>query len=128
MRVMHIAVLRPRSNSPKTSKGISMRTIVQALLLTTFLAVPAIASPADILDANRDAMAAGGVWSDKQVLASEYAYTGQGLTGSIHSRADLRHGWWVDNFEIGPATGANGFDGVHAWAKDRMAVLSARLP
>jgi hypothetical protein len=101
-----------------------MRNIVQGLLLATFLVAPAIASPTDILDANRDATAGGGVWSDKHGLAAEYAYAGQGLTGSIHSRADLRHGWWTDNFEIGPATGANGFDGVRAWAKDQSGTVT----
>jgi len=94
-----------------------MQAFLCGLLLATFLVAPAIASPADVLEANRDATAGTG-WSGKQVMTSEYAYAGQGLTGVVHSRADLRNGWWVDNFEIGPATGANGFDGTHAWAKD----------
>jgi hypothetical protein len=94
-------------------------------LLTTFLAGPAIAAPADVLDANRDATA-GGAWVGKQASALEYAYAGQGLTGVVHSRADLQHGWWADNFEIGPATGGNGFDGVHAWAKDPSGTVTAQ--
>jgi hypothetical protein len=124
MRVVHIAVLPPQSNSLRLSKGISMRSIIQGLLLSTILGTSAIATPADILDANRDATAGGGAWNDKQVLASEYAYSGQGLTGSVHSRADLRHGWWADNIEVGPATLANGFDGVHAWAKDQSGTVT----
>ena len=93
-----------------------MRLLAHALLLTVF-AVPAIASPADVLTANRDATA-GRNWAGKQALVSASGYVGQGLTGTITSRADLRQGWWVDDAKIGPAAVANGFDGVHAWAKD----------
>jgi hypothetical protein len=124
MCATHIAVLRPRSNSLETSKGFSMRRIVQSLVLTTFLAAPAIASSVDILDANRDATAPGSAASGKEVMTSDYTYAGQGLTGAVHSRADLQRGWWADTFEIGPATGANGFDGDHAWAKDQSGTVT----
>jgi hypothetical protein len=100
-----------------------MRTIVQSLLLTTFLATPALAAPADVLDANRDATA-GNAWSGKQALDSDYAYAGQGLTGTAHARADVQKGWWADSFDIGPATGANGFDGQHAWEKDQSGTVT----
>ncbi|HEY3638662.1 MAG TPA: aspartyl protease family protein, partial [Rhizomicrobium sp.] len=100
-----------------------MRSLVQGLLLTVFASASAIASPAEILDANRSATA-GTAWDGKSALTSEYAYAGQGLTGSIHSRADLQKGWWVDAFEIGPATGANGFNGAHAWAKDQSGTVT----
>lgn len=93
-----------------------LRPLTQALLLT-LCAAPAFAGPGDVLDANR-AATAGPASDGKQAIAIEYAYSGQGLTGVVHARADLDHGWWADNFEIGPASGANGFDGVHAWAKD----------
>lgn len=94
-----------------------MRTILAGLLLTSLLISPALASPAQVLDANRVATAATS-WSASGTLVSEFAYAGQGLTGNYHSRVDLQHGWWADNFEIGPATGANGFNGEHAWLKD----------
>ena len=93
-----------------------MRLLAHALLLTVF-AAPALASPADVLDANRSATAGQGANSN-QAIAVEFAYAGQGMTGAVQSRADLAHGWWADAFEIGPATGANGFDGAKAWAKD----------
>src|SRR5579862_2711077 len=101
-----------------------MRLFAQALLLTVF-AAPAIASPADVLNANRDATA-GPVWAGKQALVSEYAYSGQGLTGTIKSRADLRRGWWADDLELGPAALANGFDGAHAWAKDQSGTITVQ--
>jgi len=101
-----------------------MRLLVHALLLTVF-AVPAIASPADVLNANRDATTAG-AWSGKEVLVSEYAYAGQGLTGTVSSRADLRRGWWADSVVLGPAAIANGFDGVQAWAKDQSGAVTVQ--
>ncbi|HEX4158900.1 MAG TPA: aspartyl protease family protein [Rhizomicrobium sp.] len=100
-----------------------MRRFAQALLLTVFAAPPAIASPADVLDANRGATAGSG-WSGREALVSEYAYAGQGLTGTVHSRADVQKGWWDDDLEIGPATLANGFDGQHAWAKDQSGTVT----
>lgn len=100
-----------------------MQTIIRGLLFTTFLVAPAIASPADILNDNLAATVRDN-WNSKQALVSEAGYAGQGLTGVIHSRADLQKGWWTDSYEIGPATGANGFDGIHAWAKDQSGTVT----
>ena len=100
-----------------------MRAVFRGLLLATFLTAPAIASPADILDANRAATAGSG-WTDRHILTSEYAYSGQGLTGTVESRADLQKGWWTDNIRLGPANFANGFDGDHAWAKDQSGTVT----
>src|SRR5690242_3870850 len=101
-----------------------MRPFVNALLLTLF-AVPAIASPAEVLNANRDA-AAGRAWRGKEALVSEYAYAGQGLTGTVSSRTDLRQGWWKDDIVLGPAAIANGFDGVNAWEKDQSGAVTVQ--
>src|SRR5215472_9780827 len=110
--------------SAETSKGIAMRPLALALLLTVF-AAPAIASPADVLNANRDA-AAGPAWGSKQALVLEFAYAGQGLTGTVTSRADLRRGWWADDVVLGPAAVANGFDGVRAWEKDQSGTVTVQ--
>ena len=74
-------------------------------------------SVGEVLDANHSAMG-GSAWDGKAALRAEYAYSGQGMTGKITSLDDLKDGYWTDSFAIGPATGANGFDGVHSWAKD----------
>lgn len=75
------------------------------------------ASTADaVLAANQAATASG--WDDKVTLKTDYDYVGQGLSGKVQSFADLRAGTWADSFSIGPASGANGFDGNHAWEKD----------
>jgi membrane-associated protease RseP (regulator of RpoE activity) len=81
---------------------------------TLALAAPSVG---EVLDANRGAMG-GGAWDGKATLKLEFAYAGQGMTGKFKSLDDLNNGYWLDDFAIGPATGANGFDGVHTWSKD----------
>ena len=70
-----------------------------------------------MLDANR-AASGGSAWDGKASLRLEFAYVGQGLTGTTTSLDDLNAGYWLDTFALGPATGANGFDGTHTWSKD----------
>ncbi len=101
-----------------------MRLLFQGLLLTV-VAAPAMASPADVLNANRDATA-GAAWSGKEAVVLQFAYAGQGLTGTVTSRADLRQGWWKDDVVLGPAAIANGFDGVHAWGKDQSGTVTVQ--
>ena len=86
-----------------------------ALLLTTALSTPALAAPADILGANKAAM---GHWDGKVTLKLDYAYSGQGLTGTTSSLEDLARGAFVDSYDIAPASGANGYYGAKAWEKD----------
>jgi Aspartyl protease/PDZ domain len=71
----------------------------------------------DILQAN-EKVVNGAAWKAKETLALEYAYAGQGMTGTTASTCDLRTGAFVDRFEIGPTTGANGFDMHEAWMQD----------
>ncbi|HEY5337948.1 MAG TPA: aspartyl protease family protein, partial [Rhizomicrobium sp.] len=86
------------------------------LLLASCIATPAFASsPADILDANKAAM---GTWDGKSTLKVDYAYSGQGLTGTTASLEDLKRGAYVDSNDIPPGTGAAGYDGTKAWQKD----------
>ena len=86
-----------------------------ALLLSSTLATSALASPADILAANKAAM---GNWDGKATLKVEYAYSGQGLTGTTSSLEDLQIGAFVDTYNIGPASGASGYDGTKAWERE----------
>jgi hypothetical protein len=98
-----------------------------ALLTFTALATisPALAAGSvdDILKANQTATA-GTAWSSKAALQTDYAYVGQGLTGKTQSLSDLTSPRWVDTFAIGPITGANGYDGGHAWQKDQNGVVT----
>jgi hypothetical protein len=78
-------------------------------------AAPAVASPQTVLDA---AKAASGDWSGKIGLELDYAYAGQGLTGTMRSVDDLKGGAFVDSYVIGPTSGATGFDGSHVWLRE----------
>ncbi len=71
----------------------------------------------EVLDANR-AATAGAATSGKAAVKADFAFTGQGLTGVVSSLTDVCNGRFADSFTIGPASGANGFDGTHAWQKE----------
>ncbi|MDE2182486.1 MAG: aspartyl protease family protein [Alphaproteobacteria bacterium] len=92
-----------------------MRKSVLVALLA--LAAPALADPGAVLDANRSATA-GMAWDAKAALRVEYAYSGQGLTGTMASLEDLKSGAFVDSYDIGPNKGANGYDGRRAWEQE----------
>jgi len=93
-----------------------MSRTLAALLLTSALVSPALAaSPDAILAANKAAM---GNWDGKKTLKVEYAYSGQGLTGTTSSLEDLQNGRFVDTYDIPPQHGASGFDGRKAWEKE----------
>ena len=93
-----------------------MRSIALILLLA---AVPALAEPdvAGVLRANRAASGGDG-WNGKSTLQIDYAYSGQGLTGTTTSLQDLPRGAYVDSYTIGPNSGASGYDGNAAWEKE----------
>jgi hypothetical protein len=74
------------------------------------------ATPAAILAANQQAM--GGTAWDHAALKTQYAYSGEGLTGKTEEIDDLKTGAFVERYELGPAKGADGYDGNHAWAQD----------
>ena len=96
-----------------------MHRLIAVAAIAALYAMPASAAPtaADILAANK-AASGGSVWDGKETLKTSYGYVGQGMTGETHSIADLSSGHFVDDFHIGPMTGANGFDGKDGWAKD----------
>jgi len=91
--------------------------LVCLLLTSSFLTLPALAAPEQVLDANK-AATAGRAWDGKESLALTYAYSGQGLTGTTASFEDLRHGAFIDSYAIGPNNGATGYDGARAWEKE----------
>ena len=74
-------------------------------------------SAGEILDAYK-AASGGSAWNDKVTLNVEFTYAGQGMTGSGHALTDLRNGRSMNDFKIGPASSAGGFDGTNPWQKD----------
>src|SRR6202012_1145818 len=71
----------------------------------------------DVLRANRVATG-GDAWDNKVTLKVEYAYSGQGLTGTSSSLEDLQRGAFVDSYDIPPHAGSTGWDGTKAWEKE----------
>lgn len=94
-----------------------MRMLSCIALSTVLLSLPALASPAGILSANRAAMG-GRAWDGKAALALDSSYAGQGLTGTAGTIFDLRHNAFADSYAVGPQAGASGYDGAKAWEKE----------
>ncbi|HEY5336768.1 MAG TPA: aspartyl protease family protein [Rhizomicrobium sp.] len=80
-------------------------------------------SASEVLDANKTATH-GDALDGKATLKTEYAYSGQGMTGKVVSLTDVKDGRFVDDAAIGPATEVQGFDGIHAWDKDTSGTVS----
>jgi hypothetical protein len=104
-----------------------MRKTFAFTAFSLLAAAPAFAAPStdDILAANK-AATAGPVWDGKAAMKIEYAYSGQGLTGTTDSLQDLRSGHFVDSFDLGAVTGAAGFDGTHGWARDQSGTITSQ--
>ena len=99
-----------------------MTRTIATLLLSSALSTAALAaSPDAILAANKAAM---GDWDGKATLRLDYAYSGQGLTGTTSSLEDLQRGAFVDAFDIAPTSGASGYDGEKAWEKEQSGTVT----
>ena len=70
--------------------------------------------PAATLSAYRDATG-GDAWNGKAVMKTAAELSGQGMTGSATLLTDLRTGNSVSHYTLGPAGGAEGFDGTNVW-------------
>ncbi|MGH8147133.1 MAG: aspartyl protease family protein [Rhodanobacteraceae bacterium] len=97
-----------------------MRHILVVIALTALAAVAGTAcaatDPASVLNAYR-AATGGDAWNAKATMKAVAKLTGQGLTGSLTSVSDLRNGNSVSHYTLGPASGANGFDGKNIWTQ-----------
>ncbi|MBV9693876.1 MAG: hypothetical protein JO261_09250, partial [Alphaproteobacteria bacterium] len=81
------------------------------------------ANPAEVLAANKSA-SGGTAWDAKAAVRIEYAYSGQGMTGSVVSVDDVQSGRWLDDAKVGPATETQGFDGSHTWVRDQSGTVT----
>lgn len=89
--------------------------VLAGLGITSFLGVASAATdPAATLSAYRTATG-GDAWNDKAVMKVVAGLSGQGMTGRATALTDLRTGHSVSRYTLGPATGAEGFDGTHVW-------------
>jgi hypothetical protein len=102
-----------------------MRKTIAAFAAITATSVAALAagSADDVLKANK-AATGGSAWDAKAAVSIDADYAGQGLTGVTHSLNDLKTGRAVSHFKVGPAEGANGFDGKTPWARDTSGTIT----
>jgi hypothetical protein len=102
-----------------------MRLTIAAFAALTATSVAALAagSADDVLKANK-AATGGTTWDTKAAISIDADYAGNGLTGTTHSVNDLKNGRTVGVFKVGPAQGANGFDGKTPWQRDTSGTIT----
>ena len=92
---------------------------VAAFTATIAYSTLAFAAPSagQILDAYKTATG-GSAWDNKITMSAEFNLAAYGLTGMGHAITDLKNGRSESDYKMGPAGGANGFDGTTPWQKD----------
>ncbi len=87
---------------------------------------PALAAPtvSGILAANEAATAPDSAWTGKKTLELKFDYAGQGLTGTTYQLEDLITGASLSTYQIGPTSGATGFDGTNAWEREQSGTVT----
>lgn len=88
------------------------------LLLLAYGAVVLAANPADDVLKKARAAAGGKAIDAIRTTHANLTLSTGGLTGTASSVEDNLAGHFVDRFELGPVTGANGFDGTASWSQD----------
>lgn len=106
----------------RQSIGLAVTSIMTASVLT-LSTVAGLASPAEVLKTNQ-AAAGDRAWARSGALTLDWSYSGQGLTGAMHTQFDLSGRGFKDSYEIGPTTGASGFNGVNAWQQEQSGIVS----
>lgn len=77
----------------------------------------AAADPQALLAGAKEA-AGGNAWDRVRTLHSIIQVETGGLKGRLDSWSDVMKGRFAERYQLGPATGANGFDGKTAWEQD----------
>jgi hypothetical protein len=109
----------------------SLVVLAFLLLASGRAAVAAREAGADVSDpkallARAKEAAGGDAWNRVRALRSTGAIETGGLKGRVESWTDLTRPRFVDRYDLGPASGANGFDGKTAWEQDSSAQVRTR--
>lgn len=91
--------------------------IATAALLAAGWAWTQTVTPAEIL-ARARAASGGAAWDAVKGLRIHAKVQMGGMSGNAETVQDARTGRYVSRFELGPARGAEGFDGAQAWSQD----------
>lgn len=88
-------------------------------------AAPVAPDPGELL-AKARAASGGEAWSRVRTMRSTVAFEASGMKGRMESVTDLVHGRYADRYELGPASGAEGFDGKAGWERDASGQVRTR--
>jgi Aspartyl protease/PDZ domain len=122
----------PAARRSPAMRNAASRVRLTLLLLASSLAAAAAqeagadASDPKVLLAQAKEAAGGDAWNRVRALRFAGALETGGLKGRVESWTDLTRARFVDRYELGPASGANGFDGKTAWEQDSSAQVRTR--
>ena len=94
--------------------------VITGLLLVLLSCLPTAAAPQcaqEILAKAKQALG-GDSWDVIHTTYSKGKLTTSGLTGQAESWEDNLTGRYVEKYQLGPASGADGFDGKLVWSQD----------
>ncbi len=94
-----------------------VRNSVCAVFIFLLAGVVHAGDPAEIL-AKVKAASGGAAWDAIRTARTKAALSIGGLTGTAEAFDDVIAGRYVDRFQLGPMSGAEGFDGTVAWSQD----------
>lgn len=94
--------------------------VIAGLFLALLTGVPAVAAPQcaqEILAGSKQA-AGGDVWDAIHTTHITAKLTTSGLTGQAESWENNLTGHYLERYQLGPTSGADGFDGKMVWSQD----------
>ncbi len=91
---------------------------VLTCLITLLISMPASADRAQDVLARAKSAAGGAAIDAIRSTRAQFTLSTGGIDGTASSLEDNVTGHFVDRYELGPAKGANGFDGEKAWSQD----------
>ena len=96
----------------------NMRTTLPLLLaLLSLTAVCKSQSPEELLGKAK-AASGGAAWDNVRTTHGKGTIATSGLSGPVESWSDNLTGRYLDRYQLGPASGAGGFDGKLVWSQD----------
>ncbi len=105
-------------------RSAALKSGLAAFTLAALSSTAALAlTPDEILKANY-AASGGDAWNRHAAMVQDYDYAGNGLTGHASGTTDLKTGAFEQHFNVGPQTGANGYDGTKVWNKDNAGIVT----
>lgn len=78
---------------------------------------PAAPDPRELLAQAKEA-AGGAAWDDVRAIHTRIEVAAGGLEGTGEVWEDVRSGRYASTFQLGPISGAAGFDGASVWSRD----------